>query len=79
MPKYKIKNEQVLNEFLDKFWGNVGRRKGHKFIKNLFKKDKELQRLSIEAEKLQDKVVARLQGLDGPDYEKLAKDLDDYV
>ena len=67
MPKYKIKNETVLYEFMDKFWGNVGRRKGNKFIKDLFKKDKELQRLSREAEKLQDKVVAKLQGLDEPD------------
>jgi len=79
MPNYKIKNETVLYEFMDKFWGNIGRRKGNKFIKNLFKKDKELQKLSREAEKLQDKVVARLQGLDEPDYDKLAKDLEDYV
>jgi len=79
MPKYKIKNERVLYEFMDKFWGNIGRRKGNKFIKNLFKKDKELQRLSREAEKLQDKLVAKLQGLDEPDYDKLAKDLEDYV
>ncbi len=79
MPRYKIKNERVLYEFMDKFWGNIGRRKGNKFIKNLFKKDKELQRLSREAEKLQDKVVAKLQGLDEPDYDKLAKDLEDYV
>ena len=79
MPRYKIKNEIVLYEFIDKFWGNVGRRKGNRFIKDLFKKDKELQRLSREAEKLQDKVVAKLQGLDEPDYDKLAKDLEDYV
>ena len=77
MPRYKIKNERVLYEFMDKFWGNIGRRKGNKFMKNLFKKDKELQRLSREAEKLQDKVVARLQGLDEPDYDRLAKDLED--
>ena len=75
MPRYKIKNERVLYEFMDKFWGNVGRRKGNRFIKDLFKKDKELQKLSIEAEKLQDKIVAKLQGLDEPDYEQLAKDL----
>ena len=75
MPKYKIKNETVLYEFMDKFWGNIGKRKGNKFMKNLFKKDKELQRLSREAEKLQDKIVAKLQGLDEPDYEQLAKDL----
>ena len=75
MPKYKIKNERVLYEFMDKFWGNIGRRKGNKFIKNLFKKDKELQRLSREAEKLQDKIVAKLQGLDEPDYDALANDI----
>ena len=75
MPKYKIKNETVLYEFMDRFWGNIGKRKGNKFIKNLFKRDKELQRLSREAEKLQDKIVAKLQGLDEPDYEQLAKDL----
>ena len=77
MPRYKIKNERVLYEFMDKFWGNVGRRKGNRFIKDLFKKDKELQRLSREAEKLQDKLVAKLQGLDEPDYDKLARDLED--
>ena len=75
MPRYKIKNETVLYEFMDRFWGNIGKRKGNKFMKNLFKKDKELQRLSREAEKLQDKIVAKLQGLDEPDYEQLAKDL----
>ena len=75
MPKYKIKNETVLYEFMDKFWGNVGRRKGNRFIKDLFKKDKELQRLSREAEKLQDKIVAKLQGLDEPDYDALANDI----
>ena len=75
MPKYKIKNETVLYEFMDRFWGNIGKRKGNKFIKNLFKKDKELQKLSQEAEKLQDKIVARLQGQDEPDYDQMAKDL----
>ncbi len=79
MPRYKIKNERVLYEFMDKFWQNLGRRRGKKFMQNLFKKDKELQRLSREAEKLQDKLVAKLQGLDEPDYDKLAKDLEDYV
>ena len=77
MPKYKIKNENVLYEFMDSFWKNVGRRKGNKFINNLFAKDKELQKLSREAERLQDKLVARLQGQAEPDYEKLARDLDD--
>jgi len=75
MPKYKIKNETVLYEFMDRFWGNIGKRKGNKFIKNLFKRDKELQRLSREAEKLQDKIVAKLQGLDEPDYDALANDI----
>ena len=75
MPKYKIKNETVLYEFMDRFWGNIGKRKGNKFIKNLFKKDKELQKLSREAEKLQDKIVAKLQGLDEPDYDALANDI----
>ncbi len=75
MPKYKIKNETVLYEFMDKFWGNIGKRKGNKFMKNLFKKDRELQRLSREAEKLQDKIVAKLQGLDEPDYDALANDI----
>ena len=56
MPKYKIKNENVLYEFMDSFWKNTGKRKGNKFITNLF---------------------ARLQGQDEPDYEKLAKDLED--
>tara|TARA_R110001592_G_scaffold112055_4_gene309966 strand:- start:830 stop:1066 length:237 start_codon:yes stop_codon:yes gene_type:complete len=77
MPKYKIKNERVLYEFMDSFWKNAGKRRGSKFINKLFAKDKELQKLSREAEKLQDKLVARLQGQDEPDYEKLAKDLED--
>ena len=77
MPKYKIKNETVLYEFMDRFWSNIGKRKGNKFMKNLFKKDRELQRLSREAEKLQDKLVAKLQGLDEPDYDQLASDLED--
>jgi|TARA_B110000977_G_scaffold76106_1_gene102682 hypothetical protein len=77
MPKYKIKNERVLYEFMDSFWKNAGKRRGSKFISNLFANDKELQKLSREAEKLQDKLVARLQGQDEPDYEKLAKDLED--
>ena len=75
MPKYKIKNETVLYEFMDRFWGNIGKRKGNKFIKNLFKRDKELQKLSREAEKLQDKIVAKLQGLEEPDYDALANDI----
>ncbi len=75
MPKYKIKNESVLYEFMDKFWQNLGKRRGRKFVKTLFTKDKELQRLSKEAEKLQDKVIARLQGLDEPDYDALANDI----
>jgi len=75
MPKYKIKNETVLYEFMDRFWSNIGKRKGNKFIKNLFKRDKELQKLSREAEKLQDKIVAKLQGLDEPDYDALANDI----
>ena len=77
MPKYKIKNERVLYEFMDKFWQNLGRRRGKKFMQNLFKKDKELQKLSKEADKLQDKLVAKLQGFDEPDYDQLARDLED--
>jgi hypothetical protein len=79
MPKYKIKNERVLYEFMDSFWKNAGKRRGSKFISNLFANDKELQKLSREAEKLQDKLVARLQGQDEPDYDKLARDLKDFV
>ena len=32
MPRYKIKNEQVLTEFMDKFWKAIGQRKGKKFV-----------------------------------------------
>ena len=39
MPKYKVKNEQVLSEFLGKFWKGVGQRKGQKFVQDLFKND----------------------------------------
>ena len=78
MPKYKIKNESVLYEFMDNFWKGIGKRKGNKFLKDLFKKDPKLQKLASDAEKLQDKIVANLQGLNEPDYDKLAKDLEDY-
>ena len=40
------------------------------------KKDPKLMKLAKDAEKIQDQVVARLQGLDEPDYDQLAKDLD---
>ncbi len=76
MPKYTIKNENVLNEFLDKFWKNIGRRKGTKFIQNLFKSDPQIKKWAKEAEELQDKIVSKLQGSDKPDYHKLSKDLD---
>ena len=33
-------------------------------------------KLAKDAEKIQDQVVERLQGLDAPDYDQLAKDLD---
>ncbi len=48
---------------------------GGTFTKEDIKTSKELQKLSREAEKLQDKIVARLQGQDEPDYDQLAKDL----
>ena len=32
-----------------------------------------------EAEELQDQLVVKMQGSDKPDYEKLAKELEDYV
>jgi len=40
------------------------------FIKDLFKSDQE------KADEMSDKLVAKLQGLDQPDYDKLSKDLE---
>ena len=66
MPKYTIKNENVLNEFLDKFWKNIGRRKGTKFVQNLFKSDPQIKKLAKKADDLHDELVKRLrdQGVD---------------
>ncbi len=73
MPKYKIKNEQILSEFLDKFWKAVGRKKGAGFIKKLMKNDPELRKLTQQADDITDKFVAKLQGRDTPDYDELEK------
>ena len=58
MPRYKIKNEQVLTEFMDKFWKAIGQRKGRKFVKALGK-DPVMVRLVRDAEAIADKILDR--------------------
>jgi hypothetical protein len=58
MPRYKIKNEQVLTEFMDKFWKAIGQRKGKKFVKALWK-DPVMVGLVRDAEKIADKILDR--------------------
>ncbi len=58
MPRYKIKNEQVLTEFMDKFWKAIGQRKGRKFVKALWK-DPVMVRLVRDAEEIADKILDR--------------------
>jgi len=58
MPRYKIKNEQVLTEFMDKFWKAIGQRKGRKFVKALWK-DPVMVGLVRDAEALADKILDR--------------------
>jgi hypothetical protein len=58
MPRYKIKNEQVLTEFMDKFWRAIGKRKGKKFVKALWR-DPVMVGLVRDAEKIADKILDR--------------------
>ena len=58
MPRYKIKNEQVLTEFMDKFWKAIGQRKGRKFVKALWK-DPVMVGLVRDAEAIADKILDR--------------------
>ena len=58
MPKYIVKNEQILNEFMDKFWKAIGQRKGRKFVKALWK-DPVMVGLVRDAEKIADKILDR--------------------
>ena len=58
MPRYKIKNEQVLTEFMDKFWKAIGQRKGRKFVKALWK-DPVMVGLVRDAEEIADKILDR--------------------
>ena len=59
MPKYIIKNEQVLSEFMDKFWKALGRKKGSQFAK-MFSKDPIMQRLMRDAEIIGYKIQQRV-------------------
>ena len=72
MPKYKVRNEQILNEFLDKFWKGVGRRKGQKFVLDLFKSDPKIQKLMKKADKIAGEIRDRLDAEDA----ELAADLE---
>ena len=60
MPKYKVKNEQVLNEFLGKFWKGIGQRKGQKFVQDLFKNDPKIVKLMKQADEIADEIHDRI-------------------
>jgi hypothetical protein len=70
MPKYIVKNEQVLQEFLDNFWKAVGRRKGQKFVKALFQ-DPEIQGKMRQAQDIADDILDHIKEKDA----KLARAL----
>ena len=70
MPKYIVKNEQVLQEFLDNFWKAVGRRKGKKFVKALFQ-DPEIQGKMRQAQDIADDILDHIKEKDA----KLARAL----
>ena len=72
MPKYKIRNEQILNEFLDKFWKGIGQRKGQKFVQDLFKSDPKIQKLMKQADKIAGEIRDRIDAEDA----ELAADLE---
>ena len=64
MPKYKyvVKNEQVLNEFMEKLWRHLGRKKGRQFVKSLFK-DPDLIRKIKAAEDAADDLYGQPSGV----------------
>jgi pantoate kinase len=70
MPKYIIKNEQILNEFMDNFFKAIGRRKGQKFVKALFK-DPELQSMMKDAQDIADEILDHIKEKDA----QLSRDL----
>jgi pantoate kinase len=70
MPKYIIKNEQILNEFMGKFFKAIGRKKGQKFVKALFK-DPELQSMMRDAQDIADDILDHIKEKDV----QLARDL----
>ena len=72
MPKYIVKNEQILNEFMDKFWKAIGRKKGSKFAK-MFSKDPVMQSLMKDTERIGNKIQQRVKKDDAKfwrDFEK---------
>ena len=70
MPKYIIKNEQILNEFMGKFFKAIGRKKGQKFVKALFK-DPELQSMMKDAQDIAGDIFDHIREKDA----QLARDL----
>ena len=55
MPKYKIKNEQILNEFLDNFFSVVAKKRGKKAMKSL-ENDPEIKRIRKKYNNLRDEL-----------------------
>ena len=63
MPKYIVKNEQILNEFMSKFWRFLGNRKGRDVVK-LFANDPIMKKHIKDAEKIADKIRKRISAED---------------
>jgi hypothetical protein len=59
MPKYIIKNEGILHEFLDTFFKKIARKKGQTVVDAL-KQDPEIQKLADEASRLRKRLIKRL-------------------
>tara|TARA_Y100000310_G_scaffold28051_1_gene26678 strand:- start:2126 stop:2329 length:204 start_codon:yes stop_codon:yes gene_type:complete len=59
MSKYIVKNETVLQEFIDTFFKKIARKKGNKVVDAL-KRDPEIQKLSDEADEIRSKLIKRL-------------------
>jgi|TARA_Y100000034_G_scaffold134355_1_gene202543 hypothetical protein len=55
MPRYIVKNEQVLNEFMSRFWKALGRKKGNAFAK-IFANDPIVQKHMRAAQKHGDEI-----------------------
>ena len=59
MPKYIVKNEQILKEFMGKFWKYLGSKKGRGIVK-VFEKDPVMKGLMNQAQNINNKIQKRI-------------------